>query len=161
MIQIFSTGGTFEKLYFDAKSEFSFGASMAPSLLQEAGVTGEFQVTELMRKDSLEITEEDRAAIVEAIAAAGSDRIIVIHGTDTMADTARAACGEITGKTVIFTGAMQPARMKISDAPFNLGVAWGAVQGLPHGVYLAMNGQIFDPRTVVKNREAQRFELKP
>lgn len=156
-IQIFTTGGTFDKVYYDALSEFSIGDPMAEPLLADAGVNFNYQVTSLLKKDSLEFTDADRALLAERVQQTLANKILIIHGTDTMTLSA-SALSEVTDKTVVFTGAMQPARMLHSDAPFNLGFALGALQCLPAGVYLAMNGQIFNAGQVQKNRAASRFE---
>ena len=152
-----ATGGTIDKVYFDSLSSFQVGESMLTSMLQEAIVTLEYEVIQLMRKDSLEMSEEDRQLIRETILNHSATRIIVTHGTDTMVDTAQAV-GEIEHKTIVFTGALSPARFKGSDALFNLGLAMGAVQSLPNGTYIAMNGQIFSPESVQKNRTQNKFE---
>lgn len=156
-IQIFTTGGTFDKVYYDALSEFSIGEPMAGPLLADAGVNFEYQVTSLLKKDSLEFTDADRALLAQQVQHAGANKILIIHGTDTMTLSA-SALGDVADKTVVFTGAMQPARMLHSDASFNLGFAIAALQCLPAGVYLAMNGQIFNAGEVQKNRTASRFE---
>lgn len=156
-LQIFTTGGTFDKVYFDALSEFQIGEPMAGQLLQEAGVTFTYSVDSLLRKDSLELTAADRELIHDRIQAADSRYILVIHGTDTMAATAE-TLQDIPDKVIVLTGAMQPARMRSSDAAFNLGVAVAAVQILPNGVYIAMNGKLFEAGKVKKNRQAGRFE---
>ena len=158
-LHIFTTGGTFDKLYFDALSEFQIGEPMAPALLEEAGVTLSYEVTSLLKKDSLEITEDDRALIVQAIAASKAQHIVLIHGTDTMTLTAE-ALASVAGKTIVLTGAMQPARMHHTDARFNLGLAVAAVQLLAEGVYVAMNGHIFRAGEVIKNRAQGRFEAR-
>ncbi|MBD3658154.1 MULTISPECIES: asparaginase domain-containing protein [Marinobacter] len=157
MIQIFTTGGTIDKVYFDANSEFAIGDSLLPELLHEANVTSAFRIDELVRKDSLEMTDEDRAVIRGAVMACPAERILITHGTDTMAETAR-ALADVGGKTIVLFGAMQPARMRRSDAVFNLGFAWAALQLLAPGVYIAMNGEVFSPERVRKNLRAQRFE---
>ena len=157
-LHIFTTGGTFDKVYFDALSEFQIGEPMAGTLLEEAGVSFSYQVTSLLKKDSLDITDEDRKAIVQAVRTCPSSYIVVIHGTDTMTLTAE-AIGE-TDKTIVLTGAMQPARMHITDARFNLGLAVGAVQTLAKGVYIAMSGRVFAAGTVIKNRAQGRFEAR-
>jgi L-asparaginase len=159
-IKILTTGGTFDKLYFDALSEFHIGEPMAGALLEEANVTFTYAVESLLKKDSLEITAEDRELIRNRVEGAPETMILIIHGTDTMVDTARSLQG-IANKTIVLFGAMQPARMRYSDAMFNLGLASGAVQILPVGVYIAMNGQIFNPNEVAKNRAAARFETIP
>jgi len=157
-IKIFTTGGTFDKIYFDAKSEFHIGDTIIGALLEEANVDFDYEIEALLKKDSLEIDEIDRALIRNAVGNVSNNRILITHGTDTMVETAQALLA-FTDKTIVLFGAMQPARMRYSDAMYNLGVASAAVQLLPAGVYLAMNGKIFDPRKVTKNRALNRFEL--
>lgn len=157
MIQVFTTGGTIDKHYFDANSEFEIADSLLPELLLEANITDDYAMAELLRKDSLEIDDQDRATIAKAVAGADSKRVLITHGTDTMPETARALAG-IEDKTVVLVGAMQPARMRRSDAVFNLGFAWAALKLLPPGVYIAMNGDVFEAGKVRKNLTAQRFE---
>ena len=111
----------------------------------------------LVRKDSLEMTDTDRQIIRDAVEAAPNDHVLITHGTDTMADTARWLVG-VQGKTVVLTGSMQPASLRNSDAIFNIGFAIAALQHLAAGVYIAINGQVFDPQHVHKNWEQQRFE---
>ena len=156
-IKIFTTGGTFDKVYFDALSEFRFGDTIVGELLVEANVGFEYDVETLLQKDSLELDAADRELIRRAVERVDEDRIVITHGTDTMVETARALAG-IDGKTIVLFGAMQPARMRYSDAMYNLGVATAAVQLLPPGVHVAMNGQVFAPDKVRKNRERGRFE---
>lgn len=157
MIRIFTTGGTIDKIYFDANSRFSVGDSPLPELLAEANLSVPWDITGLTRKDSLELTADDRAAIVSAVSSCEERHILITHGTDTMPVTAEALAA-VTGKTVVLFGAMQPARMRHSDAVFNLGFAVAAVQLLSPGVYLAMNGQVFEAGKVRKNLSAGRFE---
>jgi len=156
-IRIITTGGTIDKVYFDAKSEFEVGSPQITEVLQDANVTFPFEMVSLLRKDSLDLTDADRAAVRGLVEAAAEERIVITHGTDTMIQTAQALQG-IPGKTIVLTGSMQPARFRVSDAAFNIGAAVGAVQVLPSGVYIAMNGQIFDPGRVQKNRQLNRFE---
>ena len=156
LIEIFTTGGTIDKVYFDALSEYQIGPTAITDMLAENNVFVPHSVTQLMRKDSLEITDHDRAAIHAAVAASTSAQILVTHGTDTMVQTGR-VLSDIAGKTIVLTGAMQPATLRASDAPFNVGFALAAVQCLSPGVYIAMNGQIFDPATTKKDRAAGRF----
>jgi L-asparaginase len=110
-----------------------------------------------MRKDSLDLTERDRLRIRQAVETVEGDRVVITHGTDTMVDTARSLAG-LSGKVIVLTGSLSPARFQGSDADFNIGLAVAAVQSLPAGVYIAMNGLIFDAHKVRKNREANRFE---
>ena len=155
-IQCFTTGGTIDKVYFDALSEFEIGETALHPILREANVTVDFAVESLLRKDSLDITDADRATIRAAVIGCAADRVLITHGTDTMAVTAAALAG-IAGKTIVLTGAMQPASLRSSDSIFNVGFAMAAVQLLPHGVYVAMNGRVFDAGHVVKDRAANRF----
>jgi len=156
MIEIFTTGGTIDKVYFDALSEFQIGPAAIPDLLRENNVLVPHRVTQLMRKDSLELTDGDREAIRAAVAASDAAHVLVTHGTDTMVVTGR-LLQSIAGKTIVLTGAMQPASVRASDAEFNVGFALAAVQTLPPGVYVAMNGMVFDPARTVKDRAGARF----
>lgn len=157
MIQIFTTGGTIDKVYFDANSQFEIGNTLLPDLLAESNIHCGYAIRELMRKDSLELTDEDRKAIRVAVSEASHERILITHGTDTMAQTAD-VLQAVADRTIVLFGAMQPARMRRTDALFNLGFAWATVQLLPPGVYIAMNGEVFEAGKVRKNPEAQRFE---
>lgn len=156
-LRVFTTGGTIDKVYFDAKSEYQIGEPMVTEILRETGVSFEFDVTELFRKDSLDITDADRAAIRAAVQADTASHVLITHGTDTMPETAQALAG-IAGKTIVLTGALSPARFQKTDAVFNVGCAVAAAQALPHGVYIAMNGRLFEAGRVRKNRELGRFE---
>jgi len=156
-IHFITTGGTIDKVYFDAKSEYEIGSPQVAEVLKEANVVFDFEIEAVLAKDSLEMTDEDRRLIRERVLASPCEKIVVTHGTDSMVETARTLL-DVPGKTIVLTGAMQPARFRDSDAVFNIGVAIGAVCSLPHGIYLAMNGRIFDPRRTRKNRERNRFE---
>ena len=156
-VKIFCTGGTLDKVYFDALSEYQIGDPVVGDILNEAHAKFPFEVQSILKKDSLEISPEDRQQIVEHVKAEHCTRILITHGTDTMVDTAR-CLQDIPDKTIVLTGAMQPARFRNTDAIFNIGYAIAAAQHLPHGVYLAMNGELFTPQSVQKNREAGQFE---
>lgn len=156
MIDIFTTGGTIDKIYFDALSEYHIGPTPLPDILAENNVYVPHRVTQLMRKDSLELADADRLAIHDAVAASDADKILVTHGTDTMVQTGQ-VLADIIGKTIVLTGAMQPATLRNSDAEFNVGFALAAAQTLSPGVYIAMNGEVFDPATTQKDRAAHRF----
>ncbi len=156
MIDIFTTGGTIDKVYFDALSEYQIGPTAITDMLRENNVFVGHRVTQLMRKDSLDMDDDDRLVIHAAVAASTATQILLTHGTDTMVQTGR-ALSDITGKTIVLTGAMQPASLRQSDAAFNVGFALAAVQSLPAGVYVAINGQIFDPVYTQKDRAAGRF----
>src|SRR5690606_1690333 len=155
-ILVLTTGGTIDKNYFDKLSEYQITDSAIGELLEEGGVRLPHRVVELMRKDSLELTDDDRALIAEPARTAPETRIVVTHGTDTMTDTAR-ALAEIGGKTIVLTGALAPARFAESDASFNLGMAFAAAQLAPPGVWIAMSGQVFDGLKVQKDRAAGKF----
>jgi L-asparaginase len=155
-ILVLTTGGTIDKSYFDALSEYQIVDSGIPALLKEARVVLPFRIEEVCRKDSLELTDADRAAIAERAAHAPERRIVITHGTDTMTETAKALAA-IPGKTVVLTGALSPARFAETDAPFNLGMAFAAAQCAPPGVWIAMSGQVFDGLKVRKDRDAGRF----
>ena len=156
-ILVLTTGGTIDKNYFDALSEYQITDSGIPALLKEARVALPFRVVELMRKDSLELTDEDRLTIAHAAREAPELRIIITHGTDTMTETAKVLDLEAPGKTIVLTGALSPARFAETDAGFNLGMAFAAVQTAPPGVWITMSGQVFDGLRVRKDREAGRF----
>lgn len=154
---ILTTGGTIDKNYFDALSEYQIVESGIPALLQEARVALPYRVEEACRKDSLELTDADRADIARRVAAAPEQRVVITHGTDTMTDTAKALAASVTGKTIVLTGALSPARFAQSDAPFNLGMAVATAQTAAAGIWIAMSGQIFDGLKVRKDRQAGKF----
>ena len=154
---IVTTGGTIDKIYFDDKSDFQVGDPQIGRILEELGVAFRFTVIPIIRKDSLHITEADRDLLRATIAAQSTRHVLVTHGTDTMVDTAKVLAG-LDDKTIVLTGALNPARFRGSDAEFNIGTAVGAVQSLPPGVYIAMNGRIWNPLKVRKNVAANRFE---
>jgi L-asparaginase len=157
-LRIITTGGTIDKLYFDDKSTFQIGAPQIGEILAQLGVAFEFSVLPLMRKDSLHMDDHDRARVRQTILDDRDHRhFLVTHGTDTMVETARVLC-DIPDKVILLTGALNPARFMGSDAVFNVGCAVGAVQSLPAGCYLAMNGRVWDPLKVRKNRGENRFE---
>ncbi|HEX5489447.1 MAG TPA: asparaginase domain-containing protein [Rhodanobacteraceae bacterium] len=156
-LTVITTGGTIDKVYFDAKSDYEVGAPQIGEILAQLGVAFEFDVVPVLRKDSLDLTDVDRAAIREAVEQQSHRHILITHGTDSMVETARALAG-LSGKTIVLTGALNPARFQGSDAVFNIGCAVGAVQSLGDGVWIAMNGRIWDPDHVRKNRAANRFE---
>ena len=154
---IVTTGGTIDKVYFDAKSDYQVGEPQIGRILQELGVAFRFHVIPLLRKDSLFVDDADRQLLRATIAAQAEQQVLVTHGTDSMVQTA-SVLADIPGKTIVLTGALNPARFEGSDAEFNIGCAVGAVQSLPPGVYIAMNGRIWDPRKVRKNVDANRLE---
>jgi L-asparaginase len=156
-VEIITTGGTIDKIYFDAMSTYQVGEPNITKVLGELNLALDYRVVPLLRKDSLELTDADRALIARTVKDSTASRILITHGTDTMVETAATLCA-IQGKTVVLTGALQPALFKTSDAIFNIGYALGALQSLPPGVFIAMNGVIFPAGNVRKNRGKNRFE---
>jgi L-asparaginase len=156
-IRFITTGGTIDKIYFDAISQFEVGDSQLKHILTEGLVDFEYDIVSLFHKDSLELTDADRATLRQRIEEDDASLIVITHGTDTMVETAAVLDG-ISGKSIVFTGALSPARFKSTDAIFNVGMAVAAVQVVGPGVYIAMNGQVFAAGDARKNREANRFE---
>lgn len=156
-ISVYTVGGTIDKVYFDARSAYEVGAPEVARLFERAKTTFEYDVHEIARKDSLELTPDDRAALRSRVLADDCAMILITHGTDTMTETAQALTG-IPGKTIVLTGALEPARFIDSDAPFNVGMAIAALQTCPPGVYLVMNGRVFASGDVRKNLQTNTFE---
>lgn len=160
MIRFITTGGTIDKIYFDALSRFEVGESALNEILNEALVQFDYEIVPLLRKDSLEMTDEDRQALRERIIADDAKGFVITHGTDTMPETAEALMG-IDDKVIVLTGALTPARFRTTDAVFNVGMAVATVQSAKPGVYIAMSGHVFEAGKVRKNRDANRFEHLP
>jgi len=156
-IAIFSVGGTIDKVYFDKLSQYQVGFPSVRAILESLPIAFEYEIQSLLRKDSLDMDDADRQLIKQMVAAQHCSRIIITHGTDTMIETGK-ALSDLNGKCIVLTGAMEPANFKSSDAVFNIGVAVGAVSSLPDGVYIAMNGRIFNPFQCQKNRDQGIFE---
>lgn len=156
-IRFITTGGTIDKIYFDAMSQFEVGETQIKHILTEGLASFDYDVVPMFQKDSLELTDEDRAALRDFIAGDDAERYVISHGTDTMAATAEVLSG-IENKKIVLTGALTPARFKTTDAVFNVGMAVAAVQIVAPGVYLAMSGQVFEQGRVRKNRAENRFE---
>mgnify|MGYP000141475631 CR=1 FL=1 len=155
-VQIFTVGGTIDKIYFDAKSNYEVGPPNITEVLSGLALNIDYRVDSLMQKDSLEMTDEDRAAVFKAVSGCSEQLIVITHGTDTMVDTAK-ILSEIDDKTIVLTGALSPALFKNSDAMFNIGAALTAAQTKPAGVYIAMNGMVFDHDKVMKDVASNRF----
>jgi L-asparaginase len=156
-IKIYTTGGTIDKVYFDQKSDYQVGDPQANGVLERANVVLDYEVESIIRKDSLDFTDEDRELIRKKVASTPLERVVITHGTDTMINTAK-VLKNISGKTIVMTGSMYPAQFRDSDAVFNIGGAVTAAQILGPGVYIVMNGRIFKPHQVRKNVELNRFE---
>ncbi len=157
-IRVFATGGTFDKEYDDLRGTLFFQNTHVPQMLHLGRCRLNVSVETLMMMDSLDMSDADRARIVAACRDCAESRVVVTHGTDTMAETARALAAGVAGKTIVLTGAMVPYAFGSSDGLFNLGSAMSFVQVLPPGVYVAMNGRCFPWDNVRKNREAGIFE---
>ena len=156
-IRFITTGGTIDKIYFDALSQFEVGESVIEHVLKDGLVDFEYDVVALFQKDSLEIDDDDRKLLREYIEKDDATHYVITHGTDTMAETA-GALGDLDGQTIVLTGALMPARFRTTDAVFNVGMAVATVQIAKPGVYIAMSGQVFDAGAVRKNRAENRFE---
>lgn len=156
-VRVFTTGGSIDKVYSTQESALVVGEPVIEDILREANVNFEFEVEPLLKKDSLDITDDDRRMIFERVRSDPHDHIVITHGTDTMMSTAQMLT-QIPDKVIVLTGAMHPAAFKRSDSAFNIGSAMIAVQTLPEGVYVVMNGRVFNPHRARKNRELNRFE---
>jgi len=159
-IRFVTTGGTIDKVYFDALSQYAVGDSPIRQILADGLVNIDYDIHPLLQKDSLEMTDADRAKLCDFIANDPADRFVVTHGTDTMPETAE-ALAVLTEKTIVLTGALTPARFRTTDAVFNVGMAVAAAQVCAPGVYIAMNGEVFAAGQVQKNRAENRFERRP
>ncbi|MBL4580470.1 MAG: asparaginase [Gammaproteobacteria bacterium] len=156
LIRIFTVGGTIDKVYFDAKSSYEVGPPNIIEVLSGLSLNPHYEVSSLMQKDSLEMTDADREVVRQAVSETVEDMIIITHGTDTMTNTAK-ILADIPEKTIVLTGALSPALFKNSDAMFNVGAAFTAVQTQPAGIYIAMNGVVFEYDKVRKDVENNRF----
>lgn len=156
-ILILTTGGTIDKIYFDAKSTYEVGPPNISALLAELNLAITYRIVSVLRKDSLDLTDEDRQLICDQAAESEEKRILITHGTDTMVETGT-RLQSIAGKTIVLTGALQPALFKTSDAVFNIGCGLTAVQTLKSGVYITMSGRVYECGKVRKNLQTNRFE---
>ena len=157
-IKIFVTGGTFDKEYNELNGALFFKETHLPEMLKLGRSKVQIDIQTLMMIDSLEMTDEDRLLIIKECNNCNDEKIIITHGTDTMTETAEMLATEISNKTIVLTGAMVPYKFGSSDGLFNLGSAIAFVQTLPHGVYVAMNGQYFKAGAVRKNKQTGSFE---
>lgn len=156
-IRIVATGGTFDKHYDAVKGVLGFDKTHLPQVLAQARISLPVAIQELMLLDSLDMQESDRQRILQTCSQAHEERILIIHGTDTMRETAEVLGKAQLSKAIVLTGAMIPYEVAGSDALFNLGCAIGMVQYLAHGVYITMHGQVFSWNNVLKDRAAGRF----
>jgi len=156
-LNILTTGGTIDKIYYDEKSDYKIGEPEINRILKDMNVAFRWEVRALLRKDSLHMNDDDRRLIRQAVLASDDRHYLITHGTDTMTETA-AVLKDVGERVIVMTGALHPARFIDSDAVFNIGCAIGAVQTLPPGVWIVMNGRVWDPAHVRKNRAENRFE---
>ena len=157
-LRILSAGGTFEKSYDPIKGSLGFSSSHLNQICTQARLQDDVNIEVVMLIDSLDMNEGHRAQIMRACLLAPESRVVIVHGTDTMVETAQALSRENMGKTIVLTGAMVPFQVAASDALFNLGFAMAAARLQPTGVYIAMNAQLFEWSAVRKNRSLGRFE---
>jgi L-asparaginase len=157
-VRIFITGGTFDKEYNELTGQLFFKDTHINDLLALGRSKVEVAVHTLMMIDSLEMNDQDRELIATQCNSCTEDRIVITHGTDTMAQTASLLAATVANKTIVLTGAMIPIKFGSSDGLFNLGSALAFAQTLPHGVYVAMNGRWFAANQVRKNKETGMFE---
>lgn len=157
-IKLITCGGTIDCSNIDENRVYSFEESYLPKMLKQSRCNSQIEIKHLMSKDSLLMNDEDRQKILEECKKSKESKIIITHGTDTMVETARTLGKEVKNKTIVLLGAMVPYNQENSDALFNLGFAVSAVQTLPFGVYIAMNGKIFNWNNVKKNRQLMQFE---
>ncbi len=159
-IRVLVTGGTFDKEYDELSGTLAFEETHVEQMLERGRCRLDVRIEVLMMMDSLDLTDSHRARIVAAARDCEERQVVITHGTDTMAETARALAAAIHDKTVVLTGAMVPYAFGSSDGLFNLGSALSFVQALPPGVYVAMNGRWFPWDDVRKDRERGVFERK-
>ena len=157
-LRIIATGGTFDKHYNELTGQLGFGASHLPAAIARARLTLECALEQLPPLDSLDRQDADRQRVLAACRAAAEKAIVIIHGTDTLRETAAVLGAAGLAQTIVLTGAMIPYEIDNSDALFNLGFACGVAQTLAAGVYVAMNGQVFAWDKVQKNRAAGVFQ---
>jgi len=157
-VRILITGGTFDKEYDEITGELYFKDTHMQEILELGRSKLEVKIRTLMLIDSLDMTEGDRALILENCKRVDEDQIVITHGTDTMTETAKLLAEAKLDKTIVITGAMIPYKFGSSDGLFNFGGALAFAQSLPHGVYVAMNGRYFDWNKVQKNKKTGVFE---
>jgi L-asparaginase len=157
-LRLITTGGTIAKWYNPLRGALDFDAGAIDKLLAEGLCTRDFEIQAVSLVDSLDMTEDQRAALVEACVRAPEPRLLVTHGTDTLVRSAQAIAAAVENKTVVLTGAMVPFQVGRSDAPFNMGAALMAARLAPVGVWVVMNGQLFAANNVQKNYDEGIFE---
>jgi L-asparaginase len=156
-IKIITAGGTIDKVYFDRMSEYQVGKPQIAEMLKEANFDLKWSYKSILKKDSLDFTDEDRHLIKKTVEQDSCSHIVITHGTDTMIETGK-FLKSVPGKVIVLTGSMQPANFKYSDAPYNIACALMAVQLLKPGIYIVINGRVFEPDRVEKDRKSNRFK---
>jgi len=159
-IKVLITGGTIDKQYNELNGELIFTQSSVEDMLAQGGAKLDISVETVMLKDSLNMDDNDRPKILTSCLACEESQIVITHGTDTMVETSQVLAAGIKDKTIVLLGAMVPYQFKNSDALFNLGCAMAAVQTLVNGVYITMNGKVFNFDKVVKNKTVGEFQSK-
>ena len=159
-IKILVTGGTIDKVYNELTGELTFDNSHLNEMLERSRSTVDIDSEVLFLKDSLDMTNEDRNLILSKCLECNENKVVITHGTDTMVETAQLLGEEIKDKVVILFGSMIPYSIDNSDALFNLGVALSAVQSKENGVYITMNGKVFNWNNVYKNKDKGLFEVQ-
>ena len=157
-IKIFVTGGTFDKEYNELNGELYFKETHLHEMLELGRSQLKVDIETIMMKDSLEMSENNRNTIVQKCLESDENQILITHGTDTIVETAKLLAEKITTKTIVLTGAMIPYKFGSSDGLFNLGSALSFLQSLPKGIYIAMNGNIFNWNNVKKNKKLGLFQ---
>ena len=159
-IRLLITGGTIDKQYNELDGELIFTQSGVEDMLAQGRAKLDMTFETVMLKDSLDMNDDDRKQILEACLACDESQIVITHGTDTMVETSQVLAAKINNKTIVLLGAMVPYTIKNTDALFNLGCAVAAVQTLEKGVYITMNGKIFNYDEVIKNKDLGEFQSK-
>ena len=159
-IRLLITGGTIDKQYNEIDGELIFTQSGVEEMLAQGRAKLDITFETVMLKDSLDMNDNDRQQILAACHACDESQIVITHGTDTMVETSRVLAAEVKNKTIVLLGAMIPYTFKNSDALFNLGCAMAAVQTLECGVYITMNGKVFNYDEVIKNKAVGEFQQR-
>ena len=157
MLEILTTGGTIDKVYFDKKSNYEVGDPFVEELLRKMNVNISLKVKSLMKIDSLDMTDIHREEILNYVKNSTANNFLITHGTDSIVETA-IYLKKISDKTIVLTGSLKPAIFIDNDAIFNVGSALTSAQILKNGVYIVINGQVFNPDNVRKNLEKNIFE---
>jgi L-asparaginase len=155
------TGGTIDKDYAQKAKTYNFEIAepAVRRVLERVNPNFDFEIKSILKKDSLDMTDEDRQKVFDAVKEVSSKKIIITHGTDPMTDTAK-KLSEIKDKAIILVGSSKPEKFYDSDAPFNIGIAIGAISQIQAGVYIAMNGKVYEYDKVQKVQDTGQFVEK-